>query len=111
MSIRSRLVSQSNDLLISNSDQSINATDLSPITFGEILPPRLCGIISTNSQINLVNLDDNKRSKVRTIKIFLDNGASASIIPKHVFYERHKILKDERINGQLWQGPLILPLQ
>ena len=41
MSIRSRLVSQSNKKLNSNSEQSINVTNLSPITFGVILPPKL----------------------------------------------------------------------
>ena len=53
-----------------------------------------------------------KKSKVCTIKILLhsniDSGASASIVRKDVWYERHRILKLKRINGQLWQGPLIL---
>ena len=40
-SIRSRLVSQSNNKLISNSEQSLSVTDLSPITFGVILLPKL----------------------------------------------------------------------
>ena len=37
-----------------------------------------------------------KISKVRTIKILLDSGASASIILKDVLYERHKILKEKK---------------
>ena len=41
MSIRSRLVSQPNKKLNSNSEQSFNSTDLSLITFGIILPPNL----------------------------------------------------------------------
>ena len=60
MSIRSHLVSQPNNKLTLNNEQSINSTDLSPITFGLILPQKLCGKISTNFQINPVNLDENK---------------------------------------------------
>ena len=52
MSIRSRLVSQPNNKLISNIEHLLNATYLSPITFGVILPPKLRGKISTNSQNN-----------------------------------------------------------
>ena len=44
MSIRSRLVSQR--------EQLFNATYLLPITLGLILPPKLRGKISTNSQNN-----------------------------------------------------------
>ena len=54
MSIRSRLASQPKNKLISNSEQTFNATDLSPITFAVILPPKLRGKIATNSQINPV---------------------------------------------------------
>ena len=43
--------------------------DLSPITFGVILSPKLRGKISTNSQINPATSDENKNSKVCTIKI------------------------------------------
>ena len=107
-SIRSCLVSQSKNKLISNNEQLFNATDLSPITFGVILPPKLRGKISTNSQIIPVNSDENRNSKARTIEVLLDSGASASIVCEDVLHERHKILKDKRINGQLWQGPLIL---
>ena len=42
------------------------------------------------------NLDKNKNSKVRTIKILLDSGASASIVRKDVLHVRHKILKDKK---------------
>ena len=52
MSIKSRLVSQPNKKLNLNSEQSINSKDLSPITFGVILTPKLRGKISTNSEIN-----------------------------------------------------------
>ena len=41
-------------------------------------------------------MDKNKNSKVRTIKILLDSGSSASITRKDVLYERHKILKDKK---------------
>ena len=41
MSIRSRLVSQSNKKLKRNSEKSINSTNISPITFGVVLPPKL----------------------------------------------------------------------
>ena len=70
--------------------------DLSPITFGVILSPKLRGKNSTNSQINPGTTDENKNSKVRTIKILLDSGACASIVCKDVLYERHKILKDKK---------------
>ena len=78
-SIRSRLVSQPKNKLNSNREQLLNASDLSPITFGVIIPPKPRGKISTNSQINQVNSDKNRNSKVCTIKILLDSGASASI--------------------------------
>ena len=76
MSIRSRLVSQPNKKLKLNSEQLFNSTDLSPITFGVILPRKLRDKISTNSQIIPETLDENKNSKVRTIKILFDSGAS-----------------------------------
>ena len=108
-SIRSRLVSQPNKKLNLNSEQVFHATDLSTITFSVILPPKLYSKISTNSQINPVDLDENNNSKVHTIKILLDCDASASIICKDVLYEQNKLFKDKKINGQLWQGLLILP--
>ena len=61
ISIRSCLVSQPNNKLISNSELLFNVTDLWPITFGVILPPNLRGKISTNSQINLMTLDEKKK--------------------------------------------------
>ena len=96
MSIRSCPVSQPNNKLISNCEQLFNATDLSPITFDVILPPKLRGKNSTNFQINQVTLDENKNSKVCTIKILLDSGASASTVRRDVLYKRHKILKDKK---------------
>ena len=109
MSIRSCLVSQSKNELISNSEQLFNTTDLSPINFGVILPPNLWNKNSTNSQNNPGTLNENKNSIVRTIKILLDSGASASIVCKDVLSENNRIIT-KRINGQLWQGPLILIL-
>ena len=41
-------------------------------------------------------MDEYKNSKVYTIKILKDFGASASIIRKDLFYKRHKILKDKK---------------
>ena len=96
MSIRSRLVCQPNKKLKLKSEQLFHSTDLSPITFGIILPPKLHGKISTNSQINPTTSDENKNSKVRTIKILLDSSASASIKRKDILCERHKILKDKK---------------
>ena len=52
MTIRCRLKSQPNNKLISNNEQSISAIDLSPITFGAILCPKLRGKIAINSQIS-----------------------------------------------------------
>ena len=60
MSIRSCLVSQSSNNLNSNSEQSINAIDLSSITFGVILPPKLRGKISINSKNNPTASDENR---------------------------------------------------
>ena len=57
MSIRTCLIKQTRNKLISNSEQLFNVTDLSPIIFGVILPPKLCGKNSTNSQIIPVNSD------------------------------------------------------
>ena len=74
----------------------MNATDLLPITFGVILPPKLRSKNSRNSQNNLGTLDENKNSKVHTIKILLDCGTSESIVRKDVLYKRHKILKDKK---------------
>ena len=65
MSIRSCLVSQPNNKLISNDEQLFNVTKLSPITFGVILPLKLCGKISTNSQISPGTSDENENSKVQ----------------------------------------------
>ena len=60
MSIRFCFESQPNKKLKLNSELSINSTDLSPITFGVILPPKLRGKISTNSHINLITSDEDK---------------------------------------------------
>ena len=70
--------------------------NLSPITFGVILPPKLHGKILANSQIIPTTLDQKKNSKVHTINILLESGASESIIRKNVLYKRHKILKDKK---------------
>ena len=71
MTIRSCLVSQPDKKVISNSEQSINSTDLSPITFCVILSPKLRGKISSNFQMNPVKMDENKKSKVRTNRNFI----------------------------------------
>ena len=84
MSIRSYLVSQIKNKLISNGKQLFNVMDLSPITFGVILPQDPQRKISTNSQINPGTSDENLISKVCTIKILLDSSASASIVDKDV---------------------------
>ena len=91
-----RLVSQPRSKLISNSEQLFNATDLSPITFGVILPPNPYGINSIISQIILGNSDENKNSKGCTIKILLDCDANSPIVRKDLLYEYHKILKDKK---------------
>ena len=96
ISIRFRLVSQPNKELKLYSAQLFNATDISFITFGIILPPKLRGKISTNSQMNPTTLDENQNSEVCAIKILLHSGANASIIHKDVLYKRHQILKDKK---------------
>ena len=60
MSIRTCLIKQTRNKLISNSEQLFNVTDLSPIIFGVILPPKLCGKNSTNSQNNTETSDENQ---------------------------------------------------
>ena len=77
MSIRSRLVTQPRNKPVSNSEKLFNTTDLSPITFDVVLPLNPSGKISTNSQIDHGTSGENKHSKVCTIKILLDSGASA----------------------------------
>ena len=67
-----------------------------PITFSVISPPKLRGKNSINSQINQTTSDENRNSKVCTITILLDSGASASIARKDVLYERHTVLKDKK---------------
>ena len=69
MSIRSCPICQPKNKLKSNNEQSFSAIDLSPFTFNLILPPYLHGKNSINSQNNPGTLDENKNSKVRTIKI------------------------------------------
>ena len=96
ISIRSRPVCQPNKKWKLNSEQLFNSADLFPITFGVIFPPKLRGKISTNSQIIPANSDENKYSKVHTIRILLDSGASASIVRKDILYKRLKILKDKK---------------
>ena len=70
MLIRSHLVSQPNNKSNSNSEQLFNATDLSPITFGVILLPKLHDKISTNSQINPETLDENNILKYTLSKYY-----------------------------------------
>ena len=86
MSIRSHLVWTPKNKLISNNEQLFNSTKLSPTT----------GKYSTKSQINPETTDQKKNSKVLTIIILLDSGASESIVHKDVLYERHRILKDKK---------------
>ena len=68
----------------------VNATDLLPITFNITLPPNPRVKITTNSQISPKTKDDNKNSKVPTMKIFLDSNASASTVRKDVLKKRLK---------------------
>ena len=96
MSIRSCLVNQPKNKLILNNEQLFNATDISPITFGTILPSYPRGKSATNSQMNPKSTAENKNSKVRAIKILLDSEASALIVYKDILYERHRILKDKK---------------
>ena len=63
MSIRSCLVSQPKNKLNSNNEQLFNATGLSPITFGVILPPNPRGNNKTNSQVSPGSLNKNKMLK------------------------------------------------
>ena len=93
--ITSRLVSQPKNKLILNSEQLFYATDLSPITYSVMLSPNSRGKNSTNSQDKPGFLDEHRNSKVQTIKILLDSGASASIVRKDILFFRHRIHKDK----------------
>ena len=104
MSVRSCLVSQPNNKFISNSEQLCYATDFSPITFVITLPMNPHITISTTFQINPGTLDENKNSKVLTIKILLDSSASASIVRKDILYERFKIRKDKKNKWSTMSG-------
>ena len=41
-------------------------------------------------------MDENRNSKVHTIKMLLDSDASESIVRKDVLYKRHKTFKDKK---------------
>ena len=60
MSIRSCLDNSFINDMNLNNKQLINATDLSPTTFGLILPPNPCGENSTSSQTNPGTIDEFK---------------------------------------------------
>ena len=96
LNIRSRLISQPNNKLISNNDQLFNATNLSPISFGIIFFPNPQGINSTNSQINPGTMNEHKNSKVGIIKVLLDSCAIALILRRDVFHEHQSIHKDNK---------------
>ena len=96
MSIRSCLVSQPKNKLISDSEQIFNDTDFLPLTFGVLLPPNPRGKNVVNSQINPRTSDENRNSKLHTIRTSLDSGASAFIVRRDVLYKRHRILKDKK---------------
>ena len=57
--------------------------------------------------MTLETKDKNTNSKVCTIKILLYSGAIASFIHKDVLHKRHRILKQKKINGLLWQKPYV----
>ena len=92
---------QNNPRFSDENEKLFNATDLSPITFGVILPPNPWVKISTNSQNNPRFSDENENSKVLTIKILLDSGASVYNVRKDVLYKRLKILKNSITLGQI----------
>ena len=100
MSIRSHLMSQSNNNLISNNEQLFNSIDSLPITFGITLSPNPRGKISTNSQINPGTMDENENSKVRTIKTLL---VRQSIIQMS-YKNHHKILKQKNYKWSTMAG-------
>ena len=70
MSNRSYLVSQPKSKLFSIIEQLLNATELSPITFGVLLPLKLRCEIPTNSQNSPGISYKNNNSKVCTIKYY-----------------------------------------
>ena len=67
---------------------------LSHMTFRITLYKKINAKNPAKIQNNFGN--SNKNSKVCTIKILLDSGASASIVCKDVLSKRHKIHKNKR---------------
>ena len=104
ISIRSHLVSQPCNKFISNSEQLFNAMDLLPM----ILPLNPRGKNSTNSQMNQGTLDENNKSKQRTITCYwiavLEHQFDARTYHTNVT----KFLKIKRINNLFYYEPLIL---
>ena len=92
--------------MISNSEQLFNATDLSSIIFGVILPPNPRGKNSTHSQINPGTLDENINSKVCTIKILLESGANVSIVRLDELDKRHRSLEQKKNKWSTIAGTL-----
>ena len=103
-SIRSHLISQPNNKPNSNSEQLFNATNLSPVIFCAILPPKLRRKISINTQINAVTSNEKKIPKYLLSKYY------KIAVLVHQLYVKIKLLKIKRKKGQLLQGLLILPL-
>ena len=79
MSIRSCLISQLKNKLISNNEQVFNTTDSLSKTFRITLSLNTRGKNSANFQINLGITSENKSYKVYNIKILLNSGASVII--------------------------------
>ena len=93
---------------MSNSKLLFNAIALSLIIIGIMLPLNLRSKNAKKSQMNSGTTGGNKNSKVHTVKILLDCNVGASIVCKEVLYKSLKILKDRKMNGQLWQRPFML---
>ena len=83
MSIRSCFISQPKNKLVSNNEQSFNATDFLPLTFGI-------------TQISPGTKDENKNSKAHTTKILSYSGTSASTIRRDVLHEPQTIYKRKK---------------
>ena len=107
MSIRSHFVCQSNKILVLNNEQLFDVIYLSPLTFGMIVTTNIRGQDLTKSQINWGTTDENKNSKIFTIKILLDDSTSTSIICEDNLDKRLKILNQNK-NSPLLQGLLII---
>ena len=108
ISIRSRLVNQPKNKLISYSEQLFDATNLLPITLGVILPLNPRGKTPQN-----IKFIWDLWIRIKILKYILSKYYWIAVLVHRSYVKTYytcviKFSKIKRINGQLWQGRLIL---